>query len=54
MMVIQATASVVIGTLIEAGYAFDYVYRSFSVGLVAIFAVLLGLYLLGHLPEGTR
>lgn len=54
MMVIQAGASVVVGSLVESGIAFDTVYRSFAVVLVGIFLVLLGLYLDNRLPERTR
>ncbi|APE95974.1 MFS transporter [Halodesulfurarchaeum formicicum] len=53
MMVIQASASVVVGTLIEAGYGFDQVYRSFSVVLVVVVVLLLGLHVTDRLPEGT-
>lgn len=54
MMVIQASASLVVGSLVEAGFAFDLVYRSFSVVLVVIFFLLLGLYAANRLPERTR
>ncbi|MFW5965141.1 MAG: MFS transporter [Halodesulfurarchaeum sp.] len=53
MMVIQASASVVIGMLIEAGFAFDQVYRGFSVMLAAVVLILLGLQAVGRLPEGS-
>lgn len=54
MMVIQASASLVVGSLVEFGFAFDSVYRTFSVVLVVIFLVLLGLYATNRLPERTR
>lgn len=54
MMVIQASASLVVGTLVEAGFAFDQVYRTFSVALVGIFLFLLVLYVTHRLPKGTQ
>jgi MFS family permease len=54
MMVIQASASLVIGTLVESGLAFDRVYRSFSLVLVGVFGLLLVLYATNRLPEGTQ
>ncbi len=54
MMVIQASASLVVGTLIEIGFGFDQVYRTFSVVLVVVFLVLFTLHATNRLPEGTR
>ncbi len=54
MMIIQATGSVIVGILVESGLTFDRVYRSFSIVLVVIFLLLLGLHLADRLPERTR
>ncbi|WP_433624714.1 MFS transporter [Halomicrococcus sp. NG-SE-24] len=50
MMVVQATGSSVVGTLTSAGFAFEFVFRSFAVGLVAILCVLLALHATDRLP----
>ncbi|MFP4530736.1 MAG: MFS transporter [Halodesulfurarchaeum sp.] len=54
MMVIQASASLVVGSLVEAGFAFDQVYRTFSIALVGIFLILFVLYVTHRLPKGTQ
>jgi len=54
MMIVQATGSVVIGTLVDRGFAYDVVFRAFSAGLVAILIVLVVLYALDWLPKGGR
>lgn len=54
MMVIQAGASLVVGSLVEYGFAFDRVYQGFSIVLLVIFLVLLGLYSTNRLPERTK
>jgi predicted MFS family arabinose efflux permease len=52
MMIIQATGSVVVGSLIDVGFAYDAVFRAFGGGLVAILAVLLVLWATDRLPKG--
>jgi DHA1 family inner membrane transport protein len=52
MMLVQATGSVVVGTLRDMGFAYDLVFRSFAVGLVAVLAVLVVLHRAGWLPSG--
>ncbi len=54
MMLIGAGASVVVGTLVESGYAFDTVYRVFAGFLVVVFLVLLGLRWANRLPDAAR
>ena len=54
MMIFQATGSVAVGTLVEAGFHYDEVFRSFSGVLVAILVVLLALYATDRLPSGGR
>jgi predicted MFS family arabinose efflux permease len=52
MMIVQATGSVVVGSLIDVGFAYDAVFRAFGGGLVAILAVLLVLWATDRLPKG--
>ncbi|WP_132057757.1 MFS transporter [Halorussus amylolyticus] len=52
MMIVQASGSSVLGAFIEAGYAYDAVFRTFSGGLVVILAVLVVLYATDALPKG--
>jgi predicted MFS family arabinose efflux permease len=52
MMLVQATGSVAVGTLVDLGVAFDTVFRTFAVGLVAALFVLLALQRAGALPAG--
>jgi predicted MFS family arabinose efflux permease len=52
MMIVQATGSVVVGSLIDLGFAYDAVFRAFGGGLVAILAVLLVLWATDRLPKG--
>jgi len=52
MMLIQATGSVTVGTLREAGYGFDVLYSTLAGGLVVFVLVLVALYLDGRLPAG--
>ncbi|MGM0397360.1 MAG: MFS transporter [Halobacteriota archaeon] len=54
MMLIQAGASVVVGWLVENGFAYDTVYRSFVVGLFVIFVGLVWLRRADRLPEAAR
>ena len=55
MMIVQATGSVVVGTLIDAGFAYDAVFRAFAGGLAVVLVVLVGLHALDRLPtEGRR
>ncbi|WP_121822374.1 MFS transporter [Halostella salina] len=51
MMVVQASGSVAIGTITDAGVGFDALYRGFAVGLVAILVVLVSLYAFDRLPS---
>ncbi|WP_323192088.1 MFS transporter [Halostella sp. PRR32] len=53
MMLVQATGSAVLGALTDAGFAFDALFRLFSVGLLAILVVLFGLYVTERLPRGA-
>jgi len=52
MMLVQAAGSVAIGTLRDAGFAFDLVFRTYAVGLVAVLVVLVVLQRAGWLPSG--
>jgi len=54
MMTIGAGASVVVGTLVEGGFAFDVVYRWFAVVLIVVFLVLVGLWRTNRLPDAAR
>ncbi|MFB6153919.1 MAG: MFS transporter [Halodesulfurarchaeum sp.] len=54
MMLIQAGASVVVGTLIQRGLTFDFVYRVFAGVLIVVFVVLAGLQWSGRLPDTAR
>lgn len=54
MMVFQATASAVVGTLVETQLTYNDVFRGFGVALVAILLVLLGLNAMGRLPTTAR
>ncbi|PSQ28479.1 MFS transporter [Halobacteriales archaeon QS_9_68_17] len=51
MMLVQATGSAVLGGLTDAGIGFDAVFRGYSVALVAVLVVLLGLYAVERLPS---
>lgn len=50
MMLVQATGSVSVGTLTDAGLAFDDVFRGFAVGMAAVLVVLYATHRLGWLP----
>jgi len=52
MMLVQATGSVAVGSLVDLGFAFDDVFRGFAVGLVVVLAVLFTFYRSGALPSG--
>ncbi len=54
MMLFGATASVVVGTLVQSGLEYDLVYRAFAGVLVVVFLVLLGLRLANRLPDAAR
>ena len=54
MMILGATASVVVGTLVETTLTYNDVFRGFGIGLVAILLVLLGLNASGRLPSRAR
>jgi len=54
MMIVQATGSVAIGTLVDAGFAYDTVFRTFGGALVAVLVVLVVLYATDSLPAGGR
>ncbi|WP_049971273.1 MFS transporter [Haladaptatus cibarius] len=53
MMVVQASGSSVVGALRDAGFAFNDVFRAFSVALFVILAVLLVLHRSNRLPTGA-
>ena len=52
MMIVQAMGSVAIGALVDAGFAYDAVFRTFGGGLAAILVVLVALYATDRLPKG--
>lgn len=54
MMMISATASVIVGSLVQAGFDFNLVYRTFAVVLIGVFLVLLVLRLTNKLPDAAR
>jgi predicted MFS family arabinose efflux permease len=54
MMLFGSTASVVVGTLVQAGYAFDLVYRVFGLVLVVVTVVLVVLRWANRLPDAAR
>ncbi|WP_276300556.1 MFS transporter [Halorussus lipolyticus] len=54
MMIVQATGSVVVGALVDAGFDYNTVFRSFGGLLVAILAVLVLLWAGDKLPTGGR
>jgi|GEM_PF-102870 len=54
MMVFQATASAVVGALVETQLSYNDVFRGFGVALVVILLVLLGLHAIGRLPSSAR
>ncbi|WP_158058913.1 MFS transporter [Halorussus halophilus] len=54
MMIVQAGGSWGVGELVEAGYQYDTIFRTFAGALVAILAVLVVLYAANKLPTGGR
>ncbi|WP_368408872.1 MFS transporter [Halorussus limi] len=54
MMIVQATGSVAVGTLVDMGFAYDTVFRTFGGALVAVLVVLVVLYATDSLPTGGR
>jgi MFS family permease len=50
MMLVQAFGSAALGTLVEAGWAYDTAFRLGAAGLVVVLALVGGLYWLGRLP----
>ncbi|WP_248518316.1 MFS transporter [Salinarchaeum laminariae] len=54
MMLIQASGSVLIGSLTDAGIAFDAVFRGLALLVLGIVVVMAGLYLAGWLPTGGK
>ncbi|WP_435179696.1 MFS transporter [Halorussus sp. AFM4] len=54
MMVVQAMGSVVVGTLVDAGFGYDAVFRGAGGFLVAILVVLVALWSADVLPTGGR
>jgi MFS family permease len=54
MMIVQAVGSVAVGTLVDAGFAYDTVFRTFGGALVAVLVVLVVLYATDSLPTGGR
>jgi predicted MFS family arabinose efflux permease len=53
MMVVQALGSVVVGTAVGMGYAYDLVFRVGGVSLAVVLAALVALYRVGRLPAGA-
>ncbi|WIV66752.1 MFS transporter [Natrialbaceae archaeon AArc-T1-2] len=54
MMPIQATGSVILGTLVDFGVAFDAAIRLFAASIAALLAVALVLYAAGRIPTGAN
>jgi MFS family permease len=54
MMLVQSTGSVAVGSLVDAGVAFDAVFRSLAVVLGVVVLGLAALHLAGRLPTGAR
>ncbi|WP_137283339.1 MFS transporter [Halorussus salinisoli] len=54
MMIVQATGSVAVGSLVDAGFGYDTVFRTFGGGLVAILLVLVVLWSADRLPTGGQ
>jgi len=52
MMIVQATGSVAVGALVDAGFAYDTVFRTLGGLLMAILAVLFVLWTADKLPAG--
>jgi predicted MFS family arabinose efflux permease len=52
MMVVQATGSVTVGTLVDAGWSYDRVFLTVTAGVGVVLAALVVLYALGRLPTG--
>ncbi|AUV81732.1 MFS transporter [Salinigranum rubrum] len=52
-LLVEATGSGVVGVLLEAGYAFDAVFRVFAAGMVVVVAALVALSLAGRLPNAA-
>jgi predicted MFS family arabinose efflux permease len=52
MMIVQAMGSVAVGSLVDAGFAYDAVFRTFGGGLVAVLGVLVVLWATDRLPKG--
>lgn len=50
MMVVQATGSVAVGTLVEAGFTYDLIFTGFASGLCVVVITLVGLQQTGRLP----
>lgn len=53
MMVVQAMGSLVVGTLLGTGYAYDLVFRVGGVTLAVLVVALVALYRAGRLPAGA-
>ena len=53
MMIVQAFGSVLVGTLLGRGYAYDFLFRTGGVLVAALLAVLVVFYRAGRLPEGA-
>jgi len=54
MMLVQASGSVVVGTIRDAGVGFDALFRSLALGLGVVLVGLLVLYRADALPDGAR
>jgi hypothetical protein len=52
-LLVEAGGSGAVGLLVDAGFAFDDVFRGFAAGLVVVFAVLAALALTGRFPGAT-
>ena len=53
MMIVQAFGSVLVGTLLARGYAYDFLFRVGGVLVATLLALLVVFYRAGRLPEGA-
>jgi MFS family permease len=53
MMLVQATGSVVLGSLYSAGFGFDLLFRGAAVGLLVVLGALIVLHESDRLPTGA-
>jgi len=54
MMLVQASGSVVVGTIRDLGVGFDSLFRALALGLAVVLVALVALYVRGALPSGAR